>query len=70
MLLYRVEPGGSCIITSSCLLAHSPYSARGIAEAPLSLLLLPPSLFEQLLAENQACSVTSFSTFLPSGSRH
>jgi hypothetical protein len=42
MLLYRVEPGGSCIITSSCLLARSPYSARGIAEAPLSLLLLSP----------------------------
>jgi CRP/FNR family transcriptional regulator len=52
MLLYRVEPGGSCIITSSCLLARSPSSARGIAEAPLSLLLLSPALFEQLLAEN------------------
>jgi CRP/FNR family transcriptional regulator len=42
MLLYRVEPGGSCIITSSCLLARSPYSARGIAETPLSLLLCRP----------------------------
>lgn len=52
LLLYRVEPGGSCIITSSCLLAHSPYSARGIAEAPLSLLLLPIALFEKLIAEN------------------
>ncbi|MBK7673717.1 MAG: Crp/Fnr family transcriptional regulator [Candidatus Accumulibacter sp.] len=52
LLLYRVEPGGSCIITSSCLLAHSPYSARGIAETPLSLLLLPIPLFEKLIAEN------------------
>ncbi|MBN8449934.1 MAG: Crp/Fnr family transcriptional regulator [Candidatus Accumulibacter sp.] len=52
LLLYRVEPGGSCIITSSCLLAHSAYSARGIAETPLSLLLLPVPLFEKLIAEN------------------
>ena len=52
MLLYRVEPGGSCIITSSCLLGHSPYSARGVAETPLSLLILPGSLFERLLAGN------------------
>jgi CRP/FNR family transcriptional regulator len=52
MLLYRVEPGGSCIITSSCLLGHTAYSARGIAETPLSLLVLPASLFEKLIAEN------------------
>lgn len=52
LLLYRVEPGGSCIITSSCLLAHSAYSARGIAETPLSLLLLPVPVFEKLIAEN------------------
>ncbi len=51
MLLYRVEPGGSCIITSSCLLGHSPYSARGIAEIPLSLLVLPTPTFERLIAE-------------------
>ena len=52
MLLYRVEPGGSCIITSSCLLGHSPYSARGVAETPLTLLILPSTLFARLVAEN------------------
>lgn len=51
MLLYRVEPGGSCIITSSCLLGHTPYSARGVAETPLTLLVLPAPLFDQLVAE-------------------
>jgi CRP/FNR family transcriptional regulator len=54
MLLYRVEPGGSCIITSSCLLGHTPYSARGVAETPLTLLVLPASLFDQLVAEYAA----------------
>lgn len=52
IVLYRVEPGGSCLITSSCLLGHSPYSARAIAETALSLLLLPTAIFEQLIAEN------------------
>jgi len=54
LLLYRVEPGESCIITSSCLLARSPYSARGIAETPLSLLLLPTAMFDRLIDDNRA----------------
>jgi CRP/FNR family transcriptional regulator len=51
MLLYRVEPGGSCIITSSCLLGHAAYSARGEAETDLQMLALPPALFARLVAE-------------------
>jgi CRP/FNR family transcriptional regulator len=51
MLLYRVEPGGSCIITSSCLLGHADYNARGIAESALVLVIVPAALFAQLVAE-------------------
>ncbi len=53
MLLYRVEAGGSCIITSSCLLGHTPYSARGIAETPLDMLVLPAEQFARLVAEHE-----------------
>ncbi|MCL2345992.1 MAG: Crp/Fnr family transcriptional regulator [Desulfobulbus sp.] len=49
LMLYRVEPGGSCIISSSCLLGHSNYNARGIAETPLTLLLLPIPVFAELM---------------------
>ena len=52
MLLYRVEPGGSCVITSSCLLGHTNYTARGIAETPLRMLILPTAQFEMLIAGN------------------
>ncbi|HWR81425.1 MAG TPA: Crp/Fnr family transcriptional regulator [Pseudomonas sp.] len=52
LMLYRVAPGGSCIITSSCLLGHSDYNARGIAEAPLTLLVLPAPVFSALLLEH------------------
>ncbi len=48
--LYRVLPGESCIITSSCLLGHAAYNARGVAVAPTRLAVMSPPLFEALLA--------------------
>ena len=52
LMLYRVAPGGSCIISSSCLLGRSDYNARGIAETPLSLLLVPVGEFARLLVDH------------------
>lgn len=49
LLLYRVAPSGSCIISSSCLLAGSQYNARGIAETDVRILLIPPALFSGIL---------------------
>lgn len=49
--LYRVNPGESCILTSSCLLGHSNYHARGIVGQDVELLVLAPAAFRALLAE-------------------
>ena len=49
--LYRVAPGETCVISSSCLLGHEDYNARGIAETDTELVLLPKAVFEALLAE-------------------
>lgn len=49
--LYRVLPGESCIITSSCLLGHTDYNARGITHGETTLALMPRHLFDELLAE-------------------
>jgi CRP/FNR family transcriptional regulator, anaerobic regulatory protein len=49
--LYRVLPGESCIITSSCLLGHADYNARGVTESETTLVLLPRDLFDQLIDE-------------------
>ena len=49
--LYRVLAGESCIITSSCLLGHADYNARGVAEGPTTLALLSRELFNEMLAE-------------------
>ena len=49
--LYRVLPGESCIITSSCLLGHVDYNARGVTEYPTTLVLLPRAVFDELLGQ-------------------
>ncbi len=48
--LYRVAPGETCIISSSCLLGQSDYNARGIAEEETELVLLPKPMFDALMA--------------------
>jgi CRP/FNR family transcriptional regulator len=49
--LYRVAPGETCVISSSCLLAHEDYNARGVTEADTRLMLLPRRIFDELMAE-------------------
>jgi CRP/FNR family transcriptional regulator len=53
ILLYRVDPGQGCILSGGCLLGHSDYAARGIAEEDVTLLHLPPAEFQSLLLEHE-----------------
>jgi CRP/FNR family transcriptional regulator len=53
LLLYRVVAGESCILTSSCLLGHTRYLARGIAEENLEMLFLPASVFHQWFSQDE-----------------
>ncbi|OIR14630.1 transcriptional activator FtrB [mine drainage metagenome] len=50
--LYRIAPGESCILTSSCLLGNTRYPARGIVEQSLEMVVLPVSSFHALLARH------------------
>jgi CRP/FNR family transcriptional regulator len=52
--LYRVMPGESCILTSSCLLGNTRYHARGIAEQALEMVLLPATAFHTLIGKQEA----------------
>ena len=49
--LYRVAPGETCVISSSCLLGHEDYNARGVAESDTEMVVLPKAVFEELLGE-------------------
>ncbi len=52
LLLYRVTPGESCILTSSCLLGNATYPARGVAESDLSGIVLSKAMFRKLVEES------------------
>ncbi len=52
--LYRVRPGESCLLSGSCLLGHSDYTATGIAETDVELLIVPPSDFHALIGSDEA----------------
>ena len=52
--LYRVVPGESCILTSSCLLGHTRYHARGVSDESLEMVLLPSPSFHALFGKHEA----------------
>ena len=47
--LYRVLPGETCVISSSCLLGRIDYNARGVADDETTVVLLPRPLFDELV---------------------
>ncbi len=61
--LYRVSPGESCILTSSCLLGHAQYHARGVVEQDVELVALPPLAFRALLSAHEPFRDYIFSLF-------
>lgn len=61
--LYRVCPGESCILTSSCLLGHAPYPVRGVAEQDVELVALPLADFKALLSRHEPFRDYIFSLF-------
>jgi len=54
ILLYRVEAGQTCVLTTSCLLAGTPFPAESIAEQDTSLAALPIHVFRSLMEESVA----------------
>jgi len=52
IVLYRVEEGQSCMLTTTCLLAKQNYPAEGIAETDVDLVLLPLDAFDSALTES------------------
>ena len=54
IVLYRIEQQGSCVLTTSCLLAGGLYPAEGITETEVTAFLIPLPDFQQALAESEA----------------
>lgn len=54
IVLYRVDAGQSCVLTTACLLAHEDYAAEGIAETDIVAVAIPRLTFDDLLSRSQA----------------
>jgi len=63
IVLYRVRKGASCVMTTTCLLSGTPYSAFGYAEGPTKALSIGQNAFRSLLAEDAEFMAAVFATF-------
>jgi CRP/FNR family transcriptional regulator len=60
ILLYRLNPGESCVITVVALLGETSYPAIGTAETKLSLFGVPRNVFVELVLKSPAFRVFVF----------
>lgn len=63
IVLYRVEAGESCVMTTACLLAYDDYSAEGIAETDLRAAAIPRAVFDDLVASSVAFRTFIFTAY-------
>jgi len=63
IVLYRVNAGESCVLTTACLLAYEDYSAEGIAETDIQAATVPRHVFDRLIAESEVFRRFVFSTY-------
>ncbi|WP_208352858.1 Crp/Fnr family transcriptional regulator [Pseudaestuariivita rosea] len=63
IVLYRIEAGQSCVLTTACLLAYDDYSAEGIAETPVKAAAVPRAVFDDLVAQSKSFRDFVFAAF-------
>lgn len=51
IFIYKVEGGGTCMLTTQCLLSKSKFPAESVAEADTELVALPARYFHQFMTE-------------------
>ncbi len=63
IVLYRVEAGESCVLTTACMLSEEAYNAEGVAESEVVAVTLPKSSFDRLAAEEDSFRRFVFSAY-------
>ena len=63
IVLYRVEAGDSCVLTTACMLAEEAYNAEGTAETDVVAVILPRVSFDRLVAEELAFRTFVFNAY-------
>lgn len=63
LVLYRVSPGEACILSGGCLLSDTDYAAHGVAESDVTLLRIPPQMFQELILQHPPFRRFVFDTY-------
>lgn len=63
IVLYRIQAGQSCVLTTACLLAYKDYSAEGIAETAVQAAAVPRDAFDELVATSKSFRDFVFAAF-------
>lgn len=63
IVLYRINAGESCVLTTACLLAYEDYSAEGIAETAVQAVAVPRDVFDELVAQSKSFRDFVFAAF-------
>lgn len=63
ILLYRVHPGESCVLTTACLLGAESYPAEGVVETDTVAASIPIGRFKTFLAESETFRNQVFTSF-------
>ena len=60
IVLYRVEPGQTCIMSTTCLMTSAQASAEAVVEQAAEALALPPAAFARLLERSAGFRAFAF----------
>ncbi|GLK76518.1 Crp/Fnr family transcriptional regulator [Methylopila jiangsuensis] len=52
VLIYKVTSGGTCVLTTQCLLSGGNFPAESVAEARTELAAIPASVFSELMGRS------------------
>ena len=63
IVLYRVHPGESCVLTTAGLLEGAAYDAEAICETEVEALLLPAAAFLRLVADEPSFRRFAFAAY-------
>jgi CRP/FNR family transcriptional regulator, anaerobic regulatory protein len=63
IVLYRVERGQSCVLTTNCLIGRADYSAEGVTETEVQAMILPAGTFRSLLGRSEIFRDFVFSAY-------
>lgn len=63
IVLYRLGPGDSCVLTTSCLFGNSRYPAEGITETGVVALAIPADRFQHAVQQSGAFRHFVFASF-------